>query len=59
MKHKVEKLSNLGLKAFAIGAGDKEGFTPGCILCRLRQRSFGWVSKSLSIQHTSLWRKAA
>ena len=27
MKDKVEELSNLGLKAFSIGTGDKEDFT--------------------------------
>ena len=29
MKDKVDELSNLGLKAFSIGTGDKEGFTEG------------------------------
>lgn len=61
MKDKVEKLSNSGLKAFTIGTGDKEGFTPGCILSRLRRRSLGWVSKSLGIlvHGCSLWREVA
>ena len=27
MKDKIEELSNLGLKAFSIGTGDKEDFT--------------------------------
>ena len=29
MREKVEEIANLGLKAFAIGAGDKEGFPEG------------------------------
>ena len=29
MKDNVEELSNLGLKPFAIGTGDKEGLTEG------------------------------
>ena len=43
MKDKVEELSNLGLKAFAIGTGDEEVFAEGASLVddRTVGESFG------------------